>query len=37
MMNDASKIIREGIKFTGEDGREYETTGDYRPPMKGEA
>jgi hypothetical protein len=36
MSNDTSKLITPGIKFTGEDGREYETTGEWRPPRKGE-
>jgi hypothetical protein len=37
MNNDTSKLITPGIKFTGEDGNQYETTGEWRPPKKGEA
>jgi len=37
MSNDTSKLITPGIKFTGEDGKQYETTGEYRSPIKGEA
>jgi hypothetical protein len=36
-MDDKRNIIIPGIKFTGGDEREYETTGEYRPPKKGEA
>jgi hypothetical protein len=35
-MNDTSNLIREGIKFTGEDGKQYETTGEFRSPEAGE-
>jgi len=35
-MNDTSKLITPGIKFTGGDGKQYETTGEWRPPKKGE-
>jgi hypothetical protein len=37
MSNDTSKLITPGIKFTGEDGKQYETTGEYRPPKCFEA
>jgi hypothetical protein len=37
MSNDTSKLITPGIKFTCEDGKQYETTGEWRPPIKGEA
>jgi len=36
MSNDTSKLITPGIKFTGEDGKQYETTGEWRLPRKGE-
>jgi hypothetical protein len=35
-MNDTSKLITPGIKFPGPDGKQYETTGEWRPPKKGE-
>jgi len=36
MSKDTSNLITPGIKFTGHDGREYETTGEYRHPKRGE-
>jgi hypothetical protein len=36
MSNDTSKLITPGIKFTGEDGKTYETTGELRPPKRNE-
>jgi hypothetical protein len=36
MSNDTSKLITPGIKFTGRDGKLYETTGELRPPKKDE-
>jgi len=36
MANDTSKLITPGIKFTGEDGKQYETTGEFRVPKGGE-
>jgi hypothetical protein len=35
-MNDTRSIIIPGIEYAGPDGRLYETTGEYRPPTKGE-
>jgi len=36
MSNYTSKLITPGIKFTSEDGKQYETTGEYRVPKNGE-
>jgi hypothetical protein len=35
-MNDTRNIVIAGIEFPGPDGKQYETTGEYRPPKKGE-
>jgi len=36
MSNDTRSIIIAGIEYAGPDGKQYETTGEYRPPKKGE-
>ena len=36
-MNDTSNLITPGIKFTCENGKQYETTGEFRPPKCFEA
>jgi len=36
MSNDTKNIVIAGIEFADYDGKQYETTGEYRPPKKGE-